>query len=143
MQISEIFILPGNRNHIIRKFLFYLELSRNATITITNSDDKSKKKQISITQNRYEFTVADKVTIGADKGAEDSLSVTCSGGDREWKVNKVSDDWLEASSKSGKLVISAEKANTTGKERTATVEIKTTDDSKLTRTMTVTQEAAK
>lgn len=122
----------------------YTEEVRNATITITNSDDNSKKKQISITQNGYVFTVdSEEVAIGADKGAGDSLSVTCSGGDREWKVNKVSDDWLEASSKSGKLVISAEEANTTGKERTATVEIKTTDDSKLTRTITVTQEAAK
>lgn len=115
----------------------YTEKAVSAKITVTNKD-LNDTKTFTINQSAYVFTVDSSITVDDAKG-DDELSVVCSG---DWDVDDISEKWLdaEADTKNGKLEIEFD-ANTTGKERKATIKIKTSDKSKITREITVIQQA--
>lgn len=115
------------------------ESARSATFTIVSRENESLKKSISVSQDGYTFTVASSsLTFEASATKAQNVAVECSG---SWSV---SDDasWLTAT-KSGSNVVITPTANKDKSQRTAKVTVKSDDNSALTRTINVTQAAAK
>lgn len=119
------------------------EKERSGVLSIVSADNTSLKKEITLTQEAFEFSASpDKITLASAESRDSvDVSVTCSGGG--WTADfETSCDWLKLDSKDTVLTITPLTANTdTSSARTAQITVKSTL-SGLTRTVAVTQPKA-
>ena len=113
----------------------YTKDRRTATVTVQGEHYSSAypdfRKTVTISQPAYQFAVDDAEQTIEPAGVEDkAVAVTCSG---TWKVES-DKEWLTVEAVSGKFTFSVASNKTDGKtdtqQRTATITVSTTDDSK-------------
>ena len=119
----------------------YTENGRTAVITISSDDNSSFSKTIRINQEKYVFAVdmENKTTAVLEDSFD--VNVTCSGGEGSWThaLDEKAKKFISITREDGKITATVSPNYSTETDNTGVITLSTTDASKLTREVTVTQ----